>query len=204
LKQSLETSVAAAVLAGGRSARMGGRDKCWLPFEGSPLILCILKTLRHTFEEVLLVCSGGDEYGMRLSEAGINGVILADDVFTGRGPLGGIHAGLSCTSKEAVLFVACDMPYLNPELIRRMIDEYRRVNSEVLIPLVGDYIEPLHAIYRSSLSNAAREILTDSQGYSIRRLLSRAVVHQLQLEATPEIRRSFVNLNTPEDFARES
>jgi molybdopterin-guanine dinucleotide biosynthesis protein A len=126
------------------------------------------------------------------------------DRYPGRGPLAGLQAGLEACLHKAAFCVACDMPYLDVELIRTQAALFRRLQSEqvpaaVLLPRTGSLIEPLHGIYRRDLEPEIRALLEDGEGYSIRRLFPRVATRYLDLPDTPRTRRRFFNLNTPED-----
>jgi molybdopterin-guanine dinucleotide biosynthesis protein A len=189
--------LAAVVLAGGRNSRMGGRDKGQLPFRGVPLALRAVRLLAGIFEEVVLVTGSAEGYpGLPA------GVLQAGDLFPGQGPLAGIHAGLVRSSREAAFCVACDMPFLSPALIRRLVRRFRRLGCDVLAPRVGGEIEPLHACYHRRLLGDMEHLLTDGQGNSIRRLFPAARTEYLELADTAAVRRIFTNLNTLEDVRK--
>jgi molybdopterin-guanine dinucleotide biosynthesis protein A len=191
--------MAAVVLGGGRNTRMGGRDKCLLVVRGRPLVVQILELLSGLFEEVVLVTNRPDVY-----RGSVVGVRLTEDRYKNCGPLGGLQAGLEACTRPAVLCVACDMPHLDPALIRRQAAEFQllrrgRSPADVLLPRTGTLIEPLHGIYARELEPVTRELLEDGGGYSIRRLFARVRTRYLDLPDSPEVRRKFSNLNTPED-----
>jgi molybdopterin-guanine dinucleotide biosynthesis protein A len=131
------------------------------------------------------------------------GTLIVPDRFQGRGPLGGLQAGLLSTDTGAVFCVACDMPSLRRELIEAQVEEFRRAarrGCQALVPRSGGLIEPLHGIYLKELEPLAREICRGPGGYSIRILLARARTCYWEVEDRPENRRAFFNLNTPKDL----
>jgi molybdopterin-guanine dinucleotide biosynthesis protein A len=193
----MEKELSAVVLAGGRNSRMGGLDKGRIPFRGVPLALRTVRLLAGIFEEVVLVTNSAEGYpGLP------DGVLLTGDLFSGRGPLAGIHAGLARSSRQAAFCVACDMPFLSAGLIRRLTDRFRELDCDVLLPRVGVLVEPLHALYHRRLLAAMERLLADGQGNSVRRLFAEARTEYLELPDTTEVRRTFTNLNTPEDVRR--
>jgi len=187
--------LSAVVLAGGRNARMGGLDKGLAPVQGEPLAVRVLRILAPLFEEVILVTNQPGQYRPLAGSA-----VLIGDLFPGRGPLAGIHAGLARTGGEAAFCLACDMPYLSADFIRRQTEAYLARDCDVLLPRVRGEIEPLHAIYRKTLLDAIERILTDGQGYSIRRLYPLVRTEYLELEASSEVVRMFTNVNEPGDL----
>jgi molybdopterin-guanine dinucleotide biosynthesis protein A len=193
----MEKELSAVVLAGGRNSRMGGLDKGRIPFRGVPLALRAVRLLAGIFEEVVLVTNSAEGYpGLPA------GVLLTGDLFPGRGPLAGIHAGLARSSRQAAFCVACDMPFLSAGLIRRMAGRFRELDCDLLLPRVGAEVEPLHALYHRRLLAAMERLLSDGQGNSVRRLFPEARTEYLELPDTAEVRRAFTNLNTPEDVRR--
>ena len=58
---------------------------------------------------------------------------------------------LMSTSADSIFVFAGDMPFLDKKIVTDQIEEFNRNNYDVLIPRVGELIEPLHAIYRKSV-----------------------------------------------------
>ena len=191
---TLEAGLAGVVLAGGRNSRMGGLDKGLIPFRGAPLALRAVGLLAAIFGEVVLVTNSAQSYPPLPA-----GVLLAEDVFAGQGPLAGIHAGLSRVSCEAAFCTACDMPFLTAGFVRRLVRRFRDLACDALLPRVAGQVEPLAAVYRRSLLGEIERILGDGRGSSVRRLFPAMRTEYLDLPDTPGTRRLFVNLNTPED-----
>ena len=140
--------LSAAALAGGKSSRMG-TDKALLPLaEGGPSMLAlVLDSLSVVADEVFVVANDQERYGRF-------GVPVVKDVHPDSGALGGIHTAIQSSTYEHCLVVACDMPFLNTDLLRHMADESR--DYDVLVPLVpgqsrqrgdGLVFQTLHAIY---------------------------------------------------------
>jgi molybdopterin-guanine dinucleotide biosynthesis protein A len=195
--RELVKDLSAVVLAGGRNSRMRGVDKGRIPFHGLPLALRAVRLLAGIFEEVVLVTNSAEGYpGLP------DGVLLTGDLFPGRGPLAGIHAGLVRSSRQAAFCAACDMPFLSAGLIRRLARRFRELGCDVLLPRVGGEIEPLHALYHRRLLGQMERLLADGQGNSIRRLYPAVHTEYLELPDTARVRRIFTNLNTPEDIQR--
>jgi molybdopterin-guanine dinucleotide biosynthesis protein A len=193
----LVKELSAVVLAGGRNSRMGGLDKGRIAFRGVSLALRTVRLVAGIFEEVVLVTNSAEGYP-GLPE----GVLVTGDRFPGQGPLAGIQAGLTRSSRQAAFCVACDMPFLSAGLIRRLARRFRELGCDVLLPRVGEEVEPLHALYHRRLLGQMERLLADGQGNSVRRLFPAARTAYLQLPDTERVRRIFTNLNTPEDVRR--
>ena len=181
----------AAILAGGRSSRMG-RDKALLPFNNQPLVAHIAQILAPIFDEVIVVTTNP-----QIAEAADLPAVA--DTFLARGPLGGIHAALSHFGAPTFV-VACDMPHLNAAFIRHLTEDFE---GAARVPLSNDGFEPLHAIYAPAcLPTFERYLQLEGKMPSMRRVLEKVGASWI----TPEIARSFDgelkmfdNWNTPAD-----
>lgn len=195
--------ISAAVLAGGRSSRMG-TDKALLAAEpgGRTMLELALGRLREVASETFIVASGRPEYERF-------GAPLVADAFPGSGALGGIASALRAARHDRCLVVACDMPLLNPDLLRMMIAFPG--DWEVLAPAVdgesrqgrGQVIQTLHAIYAKSCLPAIEARLAAGE-YKVIGFFPevRAVlIPERDLRRHDPELRSLVNANTPEAFA---
>ncbi|MCY4578697.1 MAG: molybdenum cofactor guanylyltransferase [Chloroflexi bacterium] len=190
--------VSAIVLAGGLSRRLG-RDKALEPFEGEPLIQRVIGRLsRFTDETVVVVNSEARGKELPLP----HDAVIAVDIFPDSGSLGGIFTGLTAARNEWGFVVACDMPFLNTDLILHMLA--LRSDYDAVVPLLNGYPEPTHAVYSSACLPdiqrrlEARELKIAGFFDDVRvRTLSEVEVDDLDPE-----RLSFFNVNTPEDLAR--
>lgn len=188
--------VTGCILAGGKSTRMGGGDKCLLPFRGQPLIYYPLSHFKNLFNEVCIVTNSPD-----YRYPGYDKLVITSDAYVNRGPLAGIHAGLAAATRGAVFFASCDMPFLSEDMIRRLVDSFFDADCDILVPSVNGQVEPLCGVYdRKNLALAAT-ILEERRGNSVRILLAEGRTKFLELEDTPEHRREFVNINTLEELA---
>ncbi|MBI4832753.1 MAG: molybdenum cofactor guanylyltransferase [Candidatus Lindowbacteria bacterium] len=133
----------AVILAGGKSTRMG-RNKALLDFGGETLIGRLYGLLKKAFDEVLISANEPGIYDFL-------GAPITHDVFVEAGSLAGIHAGLLRSRAQSCFFVACDMPFVNIELVR-FLYEFTS-DYDVVIPqsrFDNDSrtgLEPLHAFY---------------------------------------------------------
>jgi len=187
-------AVTGLVLAGGASRRMG-RNKAFLELRGRPLIEIVIAQMAQVCAEVLVVVSDPQPY-LRL------GVPLVEDRFRGVGVLGGLHAGLSAASHELTVAVGCDMPFLQPPLLRAFIGWAE--GYDVVVLRQGEGVEPLHGVYRRSCLPPLEEAIRAGE----RRIISffpRVRVRHVTAEEVapfdPELR-AFRNINTPEEWAQ--
>jgi molybdenum cofactor guanylyltransferase len=117
-----------------------------------------------------------------------------------KSPLRGIHAGLSASSLPHQFVVACDMPYLKPELISFMVTFAS--GYDAVVPRIGNYYQPLHAIYsRSCIGVIEKQIQLEN--YKIIDFYEKIKVHfidETEIERFDPEQRSFININTWSDY----
>jgi molybdopterin-guanine dinucleotide biosynthesis protein A len=184
--------ISGIVLAGGKSRRMG-QDKTRIRLEsGHSLVEHAAARLAEVADEVIVVTAG--------LPVEIPGVRWAGDIYEGAGPLGGIYAGLHACAWSHALVVACDMPFLNAELLRHMARLPR--DYDVLLPSLRRGVEPLHAVYGKGCIEPARALLEAGQ-YCILDLYERVRMRYIEEQEVarydPE-GRSFFNINTPDQL----
>jgi molybdenum cofactor guanylyltransferase len=109
--------VAGIVLCGGRSSRMG-TPKAWLPFGDELMLPRVVRIVREAVGLVVVVAAPGQDVPPLPAD-----VRIVRDEVEGRGPLGGLAAGLAALEGEAdvVYLSSCDVPLLRPEFVRRVV-----------------------------------------------------------------------------------
>src|SRR5438046_2103958 len=110
-----EFMTTAAILAGGGGRRLGGVDKALIEIGGRPIIERQLAVLRPLFDEVLVVAGDPARYARF-------GARPVRDLSPGLGPLAGLEAALAAASSDAVVVVACDLPFLDAALVSLVRD----------------------------------------------------------------------------------
>lgn len=186
-----QTRLSGIVLAGGHSQRMGC-DKAFIDLDGRPLISRILDKLARFCDELIISANQAEPFG------GLPARVVPD-VIPERGALSGIHAGLKAMRNERAVVVACDMPFLSLSLLRFMAAI--SPGYDAVVPRIGKYYEPLHAVYSADCVGPIQELVAAGP----RRIVSlydRVVVREVTED---EVRLfgaslSFVNVNTPEDW----
>ena len=190
------TNISAVILSGGRNTRMEGRDKAMLSVAGQPILERSISVLEQIFEELIIVTNDTRTYNYK-------GIKIVKDEIKNIGPLGGIHAGLGYLSGKAGFFVGCDMPFLHNDIIRQQVEHFNRTPCDALVPRIGGSIEPLHAVYKTSLKDKINNFVKKSDDHSIRSFLKTTNVHFFDLQDTASNRQCFRNINTPEDLKKD-
>ena len=184
------------VLAGGRSHRLGP-DKALVRFGGVPLLRIVVERVAQVCREVVVAVDRPNRYeGLALPAR------LVADESPGLGPLSGLQIGLRTCRTEHVLVAACDLPFLNVELLRHMARLPR--SYQALVPWRDGRWQPLHAIYARSCLEAV-DAMAAGGGASMQELLGRLNVRRLDEEEMDRLDPdglSLVNLNERSDLDR--
>lgn len=182
---------AAIILAGGKSTRMG-RNKAFVRVKEHKMLEGAIRVLAGEFPEIII--SANDDSFDDLN------VKTVPDIFPGSGPLAGIHAGLRASSFHTNFLVACDMPFVDLRLALHMVksaDGY-----DVVVPRLGDYYQPLFAVYTKNCLTAVENRLKLGQNKVISfypDVKTRfAGFEEIKLFGDPE--KIFFNVNTPVDL----
>jgi molybdenum cofactor guanylyltransferase len=184
--------VTGVILAGGKSTRYG-RNKAFVRIDGVPLIERVIQVMGSVFESLLLITNTPEEY------THLN-LPMVEDLIKGLGPLGGIYTGLNSISVKAGFFVACDMPFLNPSLIRRIVE--MQGDTDAVVPRLGRWVEPLHSLYAKTCLGAIEEVIRSGNIQILQFFLKVRVryVDEEVLRAFDPRLRCLANVNRPEDL----
>jgi molybdopterin-guanine dinucleotide biosynthesis protein A len=185
-------SVTGAILAGGRSRRMGS-NKALLPFGGRRLIEHVLDVLRPLFPEVLIASNEIAPYAEL-------GVPVHADPLPGKGPLGGIYTALASSSHPRTFCLACDMPLVNPAVVAHLCR--LAPDFDVVVPHSAKGYEPLHAVYSQSCLPHLEAMLREDR-LRVDELFGAVRVCRVEIEdlrPLDPLLVSFLNLNTPEEL----
>lgn len=182
------------ILVGGKSRRFG-RNKALEEFQGERLIDRQVRILRPLFPELLVITNAPDPY-FHLDST------IVRDVIPGKGPLGGIYTGLLFAHGESVFVTACDMPFVQPTVIRYMVQ--LAGDYDVVIPQKEAGLEPLHAIYNSRCLPHIKRAINRGE-LQVVRFFKAVKVRRLTLEEIGKLDpagHTFFNINTPDDMGR--
>ena len=182
------------VLAGGKSTRMG-QDKAAVTLNGRTLLEHALAALREVCSHVAIL--GSHELYGALAP-------VYEDIFPGRGPLGGIHAALAGSQTQFNLIIAVDTPFLAPAFLSYLADRATASGAIVTTPEIDDYTQPLCTVYSLDFLPIAEKAL-QLGNYKIVPLFPRdrtLVIKESELRRFAFAADMFENLNTPDDLAR--
>jgi molybdopterin-guanine dinucleotide biosynthesis protein A len=186
------------VLAGGKGLRFGG-GKLRETVGESNLLQRVLSQLTAFNSDIIIVTAGDSSLP---PVDGYQGCRIASDIYPGKGVLGGIYTGLVESSSPYNIVVACDMPFLNQALLRYMAG--LAAGFELVVPRLGELVEPLHAVYaRSCLAPIERLLKQDIM--EVRALFDMVKVRYVdaaEIDRFDPQHLSFFNVNTADDLEK--
>lgn len=184
------------ILAGGASSRMGA-DKARLRLGGLTLVERAAAALSAVATSVRLVSARPD--------AADFGLPVVPDIFRGLGAIGGLHSALAQSSAEWAAVLSCDLPFASSALLQRLAS-WRAPVFDAVAPIQPDgRPQPLCAFYAPARCRPALEGLLRDGELRPRLLLARLRTRWAgwdELKDLDDAAHLFLNVNTPEDFAR--
>ncbi|MHC4954525.1 MAG: molybdenum cofactor guanylyltransferase [Planctomycetota bacterium] len=185
---------AAIVLCGGSSRRMG-RTKALLPWGRGTLLEHVVDRVGEVVDEVVVVAREDQEITFSRS------IPMVRDAAEGLGPLAGLAAGLAAIEAERAFLVSCDMPFLRPAFVRRLLD--LSAGHDAAVAEIDGYFMVTAAVYSKAALPVARELVAARRlrpRFLLDGLDTRVVAADELLDVDPELE-SFRNCNTPEEYA---
>ena len=200
MKNKHQISIAAIVLAGGKSTRMG-QDKALLIKNGCPLLTHVCTVAQAVLNDVYVITPWTTKY-QNLLPVGVH--LIQERVVLPNGesncPLIGLYQALQQVQSQYqwVLLLACDLPRLNGQAIAQWCEYLTTVDQSqiALIPYSEKGYEPLCGFYRSSCLPLLQTYI-EQGGKSFQKWLAQHPVQELPISD----RSVLFNCNTPEDWA---
>jgi molybdopterin-guanine dinucleotide biosynthesis protein A len=176
-----------------------GREKHGEPVAGKSLIERVIERLRPLSTEILVVIS---QRQSKSSFASYPGTTTVEDLYAGGGPLGGIYSGIVHSNGFRNLAVACDMPFLNRDLLGYMLG--LAPGFDIVMPRIGEYKEPLHAVYTKDCLPAMERLIEEGRLKidGLVDLVRVRYVEREEIESYDPAHLSFFNINTRADLEK--
>lgn len=173
-----------------------GEDKRFIKVGGQTLFDRVLDSLEPLFEEVIISVAVESDW------LPVRGHRVVPDALPNCATLGGVYSGLSASDRDWVFAVACDMPFVNPSVIRTLADA--RNDADFVIARVKSRLQPMHAFYRKTclpvLGKMAQNGDLRLQGLVSSSALNGLVLTDAEVIHGSEEELSFLNVNTPADL----
>ena len=193
----------ALILAGGRSRRMGFKEKALIPIGDKTILEHVIASLDGVVDEIII--SMRDISQKELLNDYIQGYDVVLDKLQDVGPLSGILEGAKAATGEYVFVVACDMPFINTDAVE-LLFKYAEGHDAAIPVWENENLEPMHAVYctRPMAVETEKAILRNEKFV----LAPVFKMQDLVFVKIDEIRkldpdlRTFVNVNTPDDVEK--
>ena len=180
------------LLAGGRSRRMGGRDKGLLLLNGKPLAAWSLERLRFQVDSIIVSANRNiDEYQSLLKAP-----IISDKMGEYSGPLAGIASGLSEITTPWMVTAPCDSPFVAEDYVSRLFKQVSEKEVQIAVAHDGERLQPVFMMINLNIREKLEKYL-DKGGRKIDAWLSEVPWVSVDFSDKTEM---FLNLNTPEDL----
>ncbi len=192
-------TITGIVLCGGRSTRMG-QDKASLAFGDETLLQRAVRVVREVADEVIVV--GREAQGLLGGGNPFVGlpVRVIHDAVEDLGPLAGLAAGLSASTTDLNIVVACDMPLVRPAVLQRLAASIG--DADACVAVVDGHASTLCGVYRTRVAAVANQLLASGQR-SVMALLDRVETKRVDAavfrDIDPDLE-TFVSCNTPEAY----
>ncbi|MBN1572408.1 MAG: molybdenum cofactor guanylyltransferase [Deltaproteobacteria bacterium] len=176
-----------------------GVNKALLVLDGATIIERVIKTIEQILSEIIVVTNDLESFA-HLKSGNIP-IKMVKDIHTGVGALGGLHSGIHHAAEDLVFVCACDMPFINPKLVKFIIDAAK--GCDAAVPVIGNNYEPLMAAY----SKGCIEGIEKQIGLGEKQIKSFFGDVRLREIAEADLRKidrdllSLFNINNPEDLS---
>jgi molybdenum cofactor guanylyltransferase len=188
-----EYSIAAYILAGGKSSRMG-TDKGLVSLNDKPMVSYTLNLCEEIGYAPMLVANQ-DEYSAL-------GYPVIKDLIPDMGPMGGLHTALEHNDQKAtyVLLFSCDMPFIPKSAIFMLVEA--ATGQSVIVSEFMKNINPLFALYHKDLKEQVKTNI-EKEHLKMKDFIESCDFEKIDMEdLVLQAPLSFSNINTPEDVEK--
>jgi molybdopterin-guanine dinucleotide biosynthesis protein A len=190
--------ITAFILTGGKSSRMG-INKAFLEIDRKILIQRLSDLLDNLFENII-ICSNDT------ASFEFTGRKIVKDIFPNKGPLAGLHSGLTISETDKNFFISCDLPFISDKIIRYLCDY--KSDASIILPIAEKRIQQMCGLYSKNVLSQAEKLLIESKDNTISK--TKGSIFEL-IERVPteiaDVRKLeyyykdiFFNMNTPDDY----
>lgn len=146
-------SLAGVIVMGGKNTRMGGRKKAFLTLNGKYFYEHILASMKNV-NKIYFSVENVELYKNLNYE-------LIEDIIKNIGPIGGLYSILKSCNDEAFLILPSDTPFINTQIVDRLIDLYYETNRPIVLMDENNYINPLIGIYTRDCLPVIEKMISD-------------------------------------------
>ena len=183
-----------AIIAGGHSSRMGGREKAFLELAAKPVILHVIEQFEPQVDQ-LVINANGD--ASRFSEFGLD--VVPDILTSLTTPLAGLHAALKFTKSvaaEVLVTVPSDTPFLPFNLVAKLLE--KAVIRGAAIAASGDHEHYIIGAWKAELLDDLESAIASDNLFRVKDWAYRASAQKVEWPVEPYD--PFFNVNAPDDL----
>lgn len=184
LKEAICIEKTGVILAGGKNSRMG-RNKAFLELHEKPFIEIAIEVFKN-FDEVIIISNNEELYSKY-------NIKVYSDIIKNIGPIGGIYTALEY-AKYDIVIVACDMPYLNNEIVERIANE---MDDKSVISVTNGKLQPLCSGYKKSIINKV-SLCIEGNDLKLRSLIDKIDKSYIYFDDED----LFLNVNTVNEYKK--
>lgn len=178
----------AVILSGGKSLRMG-KDKGLMLFKGKPMISYAIMFFQNFTSNIIISTNN-----IRYQKFGYK---LVSDNIPNLGPIGGFYSVMSKVESDFFFISACDMPYLSPEIAKKIISSIN--GFDIAVPVFNHRTEPLFCLYSRKILPVIEQQIKKGD-YKLMNLLRNCNTNYVNIaEMVNKEHNPFNNINTPGD-----
>ena len=200
----MKDPASAIILAGGRSSRMG-QAKAALRFGPTTIIERLIGELHPAFDELIVVAAPPavetfDANAVLRDWLPRIRLLRDEDAFAG--PVPALIRGLRAAQNPRAFVCSCDLPLIRAKVARALCTMMG--DSDAVVPEIAGKSQPLCAAYRRTAADQIERLAR--AGHSrltviVEQLDCRRIGEAELRRIDPDLR-SFLNVNTPTDYAR--
>lgn len=197
LKRTPQHDFSLAIMAGGKSSRMG-QNKALVTLGGQTMIERIITRTANIGQATTLLITNHASVYEHL------GLPMVADVMPDKGALGGIYTALNHSVSAYTVVIACDMPFVSAPLLCAMLAATADTPYDALVPRVDGYPQGLCAVYhRRCLKPIRKRLVADQLRVGdVYADVNVCYFDEADYRAFTPDKRAFMNVNTPDDLRR--
>lgn len=188
--------VIGAIIAGGQSQRMGGREKAFLELDSKPVILHVIEQFEPQVDQLVINANGEPA---RFVEFGLD--VVPDVLKHLATPLAGIHAALQFAKAiggDVLATVPSDTPFLPFDLVARLVETVP--SGGAMIASSGGQDHYIIGAWKTELLDDLDRAIAKDGLFRVKDWARRAAAQKVEWPVEPYD--PFFNVNTPEDLLR--
>lgn len=186
--------ISCAITAGGKAKRFNGITKAFIEVDGERIIDKNLGVLKTIFQNIIIISNSPSEF------IDYKDIKIYKDYYHEIGPIAGLHSALRNCKGDAVFLISSDLPNISLEIINSLIKRYLKLDCDIIIPKIGNKIEPLFGIYSTNILNKLEQYIEKKESYAMRDFFKEVNTHFLELSNNEHNKGAFININEPKDL----